>query len=173
MVRASLPSNNHAIVASVFHTLYKHIKRGRIEPIREFLDAGGDPNLAGGWTLLMTAAHFGQAKILTLLLDHGADIEGPSREGLTPLAFAASAGKRQCLQILIERGAKVNVRPHGTPLLLYVEYCGGPYPNVEKLLIAAGHRRETRIQKLFRDAHTECRFQVRRIQRFLRRVSTG
>ncbi|MGI8924110.1 MAG: ankyrin repeat domain-containing protein [Fimbriimonadales bacterium] len=122
-----------------FDKLYKDIKRARIEPIQEYLDQGGDPNLQGRrWTLLMTAAHFGTSKILTLLLDHGAHLETEAHiEGLTALAFAAGAGRSKCVKILIERGASVDVRPHGVPLSIYIKNCGGPYPQIDKFLADA------------------------------------
>lgn len=47
-----------------FDQLYRHIKRGRFEPVQDYVDAGGDPNITEGWSLLMVAAHFGQVKIL-------------------------------------------------------------------------------------------------------------
>ncbi|MEQ1932895.1 MAG: ankyrin repeat domain-containing protein [Fimbriimonadaceae bacterium] len=125
----------------LFDVLYKHIKRSRIEPIQAYLEQGGDPNLRQTWTLLMVAAHFGNSKILKLLLDHGADLETEGNvEGLTALAFAASAGRTKCVQLLIERGASVHVRPHGAPLATYIRNCGGPYPNVDKLLAATQHQ---------------------------------
>lgn len=121
-----------------FDILYKHIKRARIEPIQEYLDQGGDPNLQGGWTLLMAAAHFGASKILTLLLDRGANLEAqPQIEGLTALALAASAGRTKCVKVLIERGASVEIRPHGVSLSTYIDYCGGPYTQIDKLLAEA------------------------------------
>lgn len=124
-------------IESKFDALYKHIKRGRIDMIQEYLAEGGDPNLRNGWTLLMVAAHFGNTPILTLLLDHGAQIDaGSGTEGLTPLAMAASQGKRKCVSVLLERGANADVRPHGLLLDTYIQYCGGPYPQVEKLLNA-------------------------------------
>jgi ankyrin repeat protein len=124
-------------MTSEFDELYKYIKRGRIDIILDFLAQGGDPNLRNGWTLLMVAAHFGNTPILTLLLDHGAQIDAEGgTEGLTPLAMAASQGKRKCVTILLERGANADVRPHGLSLDTYVQYCGGPYPQVDKLLAA-------------------------------------
>ncbi len=135
-----------------FDNLYKDIKRARIQPIRDFLDQGGDPNLQESWTLLMTAADFGNSKILTLLLDRGARLETEAHiEGLTALAFAASAGRTKCVKILIERGASIDVRPHGVSLSTYIKYCGGPYPGVDKLL-AEEMRRNGRAKTILKSA---------------------
>ncbi len=124
-------------MASEFDELYRHIRRGRIDKVQEFLGRGGDPNLTRGWTLLMVAARFGNTPILTLLLDRGAQIDsGSGTEGLTPLAMAASQGKRKCVSVLLERGANADVRPDGLSLDTFIKYCGGPYPQVEKLLNA-------------------------------------
>ncbi len=122
-------------MATEFDELYRHIRRGRIDKVQEFLANGGDPNLTRSWTLLMVAARFGNTPIVELLLDHGAQIECEGRtKGLTPLAMAASGGKRKCVSLLLERGARADVRPGGIELSTYIQYCGGPYPNVEKLL---------------------------------------
>ena len=77
---------------------------------RALLAAGADANeLATASfaqvTPLGTAATFGAAEIVGLLLDHGADTERTSDHGNTPLHSAAANGNRQIVELLLERGA--------------------------------------------------------------------
>ena len=127
-----------------FDQLYQHIKRGRSTAVQDFLEQGGDPNLfngpaaAGGWNLVMVAAFKGNSRILALLLDHGGRLEDASVVGETALALAAGGGYIKCVQILLDRGASVDIRPLGHSLSLYMEYRGGTHPNVQNLLTEAG-----------------------------------
>ena len=76
-----------------FDILYQHIKHGRQAAVEQYLDNGGNVNLANrnGWSLLICAAFKGNSRILTLLLDRGADIDAttnPSYESALDLAAA-------------------------------------------------------------------------------------
>ena len=77
---------------------------------RALLAAGADTNeLATASfaqvTPLGTAATFGAAEIVGLLLDHGADTERTSDHGNTPLHSAAANGNRQIVELLLAHGA--------------------------------------------------------------------
>jgi ankyrin repeat protein len=48
--------------------------------------------------------------IAALLLEGGADIEAQNNKGKTPLHAVASAGSAAVLQLLVDRGARIN--PH-------------------------------------------------------------
>jgi uncharacterized protein len=54
-------------------------------------DRGGDSILAQGATALLRAARAGDAPFVALLLEHGALVDLPSKEGVTPLMAAAGA----------------------------------------------------------------------------------
>ena len=59
----------------------------------------------------------GQKGTAALLIDHGADVDSASNDGLTPLYFAAMRGHTSCAALLIERGADVNIKTtYGYPL---------------------------------------------------------
>ena len=47
------------------------------------------------------------------LIRQGANVNGRTQEGLTPLVGAALFLNRECVQILIDAGAVVDVRPNG------------------------------------------------------------
>ena len=88
-------------------------------------DRGGDTILSQGATPLLRAARAGDAPFVKLLLDNGALVDLPSKEGVTPLMAAAGVeyglrvtrgrnrtqqGVLETLQLLVDAGADVNAR---------------------------------------------------------------
>ena len=88
-------------------------------------DRGGDSILAQGATPLLRAARAGDAPFVKLLLEHGALVDLPSKEGVTPFLAAAGvefglrvtrgrnrteAGVLETLQLLVDAGADINAR---------------------------------------------------------------
>jgi len=88
-------------------------------------DRGGDTILAQGATALLRAARAGDAPFVDLLLKHGALVDLPSKEGVTPLMAAAGvefgtrvtrgrnrtdAGVLATMDLLVAAGANVNAR---------------------------------------------------------------
>jgi ankyrin repeat protein len=86
-------------------------------------DRGGDTILAQGATPLLRAARAGDAKFVELLLKHGALVDLPSKEGVTPLMAAAGVefgtrvtrgrnrtneGVLATMQLLLDAGADIN-----------------------------------------------------------------
>jgi ankyrin repeat protein len=103
-----------------------NIQLKRRPPYRDVpQDRGGDTILAQGATPLLRAARAGDAKFVDLLLKHGALVDLPSKEGVTPLMAAASVefgtrvtrgrnrtdeGVLATMKLLIDAGANVNAR---------------------------------------------------------------
>ncbi len=88
-------------------------------------DRGGDTILAQGATPLLRAARAGDAKFVELLLKHGALVDLPSKEGVTPLMAAAGVefgarvtrgrnrtdeGILATMKLLVDAGANVNAK---------------------------------------------------------------
>jgi ankyrin repeat protein len=86
-------------------------------------DRGGDAILSMGATPLLRAARAGDAPMVELLLQHGALVDLPSNQGVTPLMAAAGVeyglrvtrgrnrteeGVLETLQLLVDAGADVN-----------------------------------------------------------------
>lgn len=88
-------------------------------------DRGGDSILSQGATPLLRAARAGDAPFVKLLLEHGALVDLPSNQGVTPLMAAAGVeygqrvtrgrnrteeGVLETMRLLLEAGADINAR---------------------------------------------------------------
>jgi ankyrin repeat protein len=68
---------------------------------------------------LLSAAEHGNASAVALLLELGADVHAPNREGITPLHRAVQSGSLETVEHLLTAGADVDRRERrwkGTPL---------------------------------------------------------
>jgi ankyrin repeat protein len=123
------------------------------------LERGANPNASELWrqqTALMWAAAQRQPEMVTLLIEHGAEVDARSVEnkwprqvtgeprrmyrpmgGLTPLLFAAREGCLECARALVEAGADVDLTDpkNITPLFLAIDNF---HFDVAKYLIEAG-----------------------------------
>jgi len=89
-----------------------------------------------GSTPLMQAAVYSDARMLTLVLDLGADVNLTNLDGATALMRAA--GDFEKVQLLLDRGAKIDAKSAmgRTPLLIAVAYPGNT--KTVELLLARG-----------------------------------
>jgi len=134
-------------------------RTGNVEAAKLLLKKGANVDAHekwGGQTALMWAAAQGQAGMIRLLVARGARVDERStvrdwqrrvtaegrpkdmnRGGLTPLLFAAREGCIDCMRVLLERGADINLAdPDGTtPLILAL--LNRNY-NAARFLIGAG-----------------------------------
>lgn len=83
--------------------------RGNLEWTQRLLDRGAQLNRKG-WTPLHYAASGPEPKVVSSLLDRGAEIEARSPNGTTPLMMAASYGTPEAVKLLIEAGADISMR---------------------------------------------------------------
>lgn len=97
--------------------------------------------LSDGGTVLMWAALHKSKKAAARLLELGADVNRASRRtGATPLIMAAEAGSMDMLQLLLDAGAKVDLRTLerlGSTTALHTA-CLHNHPDAVKLLLERG-----------------------------------
>jgi ankyrin repeat protein len=95
------------------HTpLHVASRTGQPGVVRALLEAGADPHAltTSGATALHLAAGAGSTEAVAALLDHGAAIDVRERNwGQTPLMFAAAANRIGPVNVLMERGADLEV----------------------------------------------------------------
>jgi ankyrin repeat protein len=128
---AVLPSEDSLTALDVGRTLLEkganpNLQLKRRPPYRDVpQDRGGDSILAQGATALLRAARAGDARFVELLLQHGALVDLPSKEGVTPLMAAAGVefgdrvtrgrnrteeGVLATMRLLLDAGADINAR---------------------------------------------------------------
>ncbi|HVW00612.1 MAG TPA: ankyrin repeat domain-containing protein, partial [Planctomycetaceae bacterium] len=87
-----------------------------------------------GPLLFRYAAENGRTDVLQLLLDAGADVNGPDDADETPLAAAARHGNIDAAEWLLEHGAEIDRAPGYSATPLHVAIMEGHLPVVEFLL---------------------------------------
>ncbi|MDE0683896.1 MAG: ankyrin repeat domain-containing protein, partial [Candidatus Poribacteria bacterium] len=86
---------------------------GDLTTMKQALTQGADVNTMdpqSGSTLLATAALMGHTKVVSVLLEHGADVNARSRDGGTALHAAAFLGRAETVKLLLEKGADATLR---------------------------------------------------------------
>jgi ankyrin repeat protein len=128
---AVLPSEDPVTALDVARLLLEkganpNLQLKRRPPYRDVpQDRGGDTILAQGATPLLRASRAGDAPFVELLLKHGARVDLPSKEGVTPLMAAAgiefgdrvtrgrnrtNEGVLATMKLLLDAGANINAR---------------------------------------------------------------
>ena len=123
-----------------FDDLYISFKRGQVESLTEFLEAGGNPNLTNknGWSLLMAAAFLGKSRIVEVILHNGAEVNLENKFGDSALALGAAKGHLKSVEALLLAGASVAIKPGGRNFLNYLEICACTSQKVKNLLVSRG-----------------------------------
>jgi ankyrin repeat protein len=113
------------------------------EVVMAFLNNGAkfdmdESNPAHQITPIMRVAALGYTRALTYMLDHGADqnaeykvndrLTGEDMKDVTPLMYAAEAGKLESVKLLLQRGANYKTMAHGI-LIDKVEKCRNKVKN--------------------------------------------
>ena len=81
---------------------------GSLDVVKLLVAKGADVNAhtnEKAWTPLMNAANQGFALVVGYLLDHGADLNALSADGLSALSFAAMKQRPDVVRLLLQRGA--------------------------------------------------------------------
>ncbi len=94
-------------------TLAEAAQQGSSEQARRFLAAGADPNTPDskfGVTPLSWAAMQGEVALVQLLIEKGAKVNQPNKDGSFPLHCAAFLGQDTVVETLLQSGANPTTR---------------------------------------------------------------
>lgn len=100
---------------NAFHVyFFEQIALGNYSTVMELLNSGVSAALRDGFASDDSALHwavsFGKKDVAQLLLDHNCDVNSVNAEKQTPLHLACKNGGESMIQLLLERGARVDVR---------------------------------------------------------------
>lgn len=151
--------------------------QGRAEVVSLLLDrkANVEHRAKTGLTPLMEAASGGYAEVGRVLLDKGADVNSPpvpsSRD--TALTIAADKGHYKFCELLINRGAHIDVRNKKGNTPMWLAANGGHF-DIVQLLVHAGadvdaadNRKVTPLMSAFRKGHLKVvQFLVKEVNQF-------
>ncbi len=97
----------------LFKVIAYFIKKGDLETVKAFIEAGFDINAAEpgdfGSSLLHNAIRYGQMEIFNYLIESGADIDFVDAVGWTPLMEAIIDSKPEFGKVLAEKGADQSI----------------------------------------------------------------
>lgn len=115
-----------------------HLESGNIAQVREWLDAGLDPDYLGDriGTGLMIAAWRGDIPMMELLVARGADVNKANALGERALMHAGWRGHADAVRWLLARGARINSDPMRWSALHYAVFAG--HGEVATLLLEHG-----------------------------------
>ena len=103
-------------------SFFERVRAGDLSAVRLFIAAGMDITKVRDKfyrTAVMYAAEDGHVEVVRLLLEHGADINAPSKYGSTAWNFAAWGGHVEVVRLLLEHGADINAQnDDGTTALM-------------------------------------------------------
>lgn len=140
----SLDSEKSSIKPSM--TIFDAARQGNLTEVENNLSSGSKVNDVNGdgATALHLAAGMNHPKVVSKLLDHGAEIDSKVSDGQqTPLHLAAFFDAKEAAKVLVERKANIEAIDDGgnTPLLLAASEGA---QGTARLLLEAGANLEAR-----------------------------
>ena len=132
LLQLGIPINDEAFAGCVGH--------GRIEEVKLFLDAGFSPDARNktGIPMLNIAARKGQAAMIQLLIQSGAQLNQLSDDRKSSALFDGALGKHvNAVKELIEAGAELNIQSNDGQTALTVSI-GSSCEEIIEALLKAG-----------------------------------
>jgi uncharacterized protein len=123
----SEPSLPPVVTDSPSQALHALISTGRLDQVRQVVEAGGDINGrdAADSTPLVMAILAGNAQITRFLLSRRADVNARcGQNGSTALSYAVLAGRADLVAILLGAGARVDLRYREQQTVLHMAAAG-------------------------------------------------
>jgi ankyrin repeat protein len=122
--------------------LWIAVERKHPEVLKALLAGGVAPNeknappMESGKTIVFEAVDSGDAALVRILVEAGADAKRANEYGVPPLAEAARTGNLEMCEILLKAGSDPNAAPGGFPLLYGP--IGENHLDVVQLLVKSG-----------------------------------
>lgn len=117
LILCGMPQDARAADADA---LFRAIRSGDLQAVRNLLNNGIDPNVRDedGGTALMNAAVYSDVEMMATIIQKGAAVNTSNKAGATALMW--SVGDLEKVRLLIRHGADVNATSdaHSTPLIL-------------------------------------------------------
>ncbi|KAF4957171.1 hypothetical protein FSARC_11380 [Fusarium sarcochroum] len=114
--------------------LVEACKRCSEDEVKQALQGGADPSTLNA---VHYAAERGSTSIVTLLLEHGVDVDVSNPTGQTALQCASRSGFEDVVKLLLENGADVNAKDENEQTALHGA-AGQGHLNIVKMLLDAG-----------------------------------
>ncbi len=133
---------------------FQAVHEGDVRKIREFLEAGMDPDVQDrqGDTALHLAVLQEDLALIQMLLEYGARVDMPNLRGRTPLHLAARRCNRKAVRLLLRHGAQPNLQDRdGCTPLSYAAFKGCPRVLLE--LVHAGGDTQAKTKHGWNLAH--------------------
>lgn len=146
MERDQSSEQPYAWIGSGLNPLYEAARNGNVAIVNLLIDYGAVLQMRT-YNALSGAVQYNHKEVVKLLLDHGADVNGSSKQsdykgpgviiGSTPLRLAAMKGNLDIMKLLLEHGAIVDAsRQSGRTALHWASLKG--HPDIVKLLLDYG-----------------------------------
>ncbi len=114
-IKEMITSQDEAHSQKPARNVWEAVFIGDLKFVEKTITDGMDANAKNpvtGDPLLFTAALMGHTKVMTYLIEKGADINVRKEDGNTPLHAAAFLGHADAVELLLKNGVNINVRNH-------------------------------------------------------------
>jgi uncharacterized protein len=127
----------NAIGESEYTALWSASWDGNVPIVRALIEAGANLDIRDeelGQTPVMVAVSRNQTLVVHLLVEAGANVNLPDRNGRTPLMEAAATGKVETVKVLLQAGAEINTQDNqNDSALSYAQKAG--YSEIVEFLL--------------------------------------
>lgn len=108
----AVPEGDQFLIHQVWSAVYFACNRGYLEIVKlmlEYKSSVDEFDRDSKDSLLMTACSRGNTSVVEVLLEHKASVNNTNKYGSTALHAASSYGKLDCVRLLLQHNAKVDV----------------------------------------------------------------
>jgi len=133
-------ANNPEATRKLVRFINNDLSESDLSEIKSLLEEGADIETTAGSNqinLLYLASGLGHLSIVKLILDKGAQVDKPIKDGTTPLLIASYQGHSEIVRRLLEKGAQVDKARNNDTTPLYIA-CEQGHIEIVRLLLDKG-----------------------------------